>query len=142
MIKLFVIAGTDSDYMLKKTMGNGGRFIDGDIDYIKWPEIKKFEIGKFPCALTQKDQFDCGFNIAIKATTSEYSQIVITHSDHIFNGIRVAIKQGKISHEEVEFRFYQPNQKVQILKCDKDGRFEVWPAGFFTQLDLELSQLI
>lgn len=54
-------------------------------------------------------------------------------TENIFLALRVAIKQGKISHEDVLVEF-----NGQLGEFDKDGRSEFWPDGFcdYTQKKL------
>ena len=62
-------------------------------------------------------------------------QIVLeTHSDHIFNGIRVAVKNKKIEPENVGFlHFQRDKQKTNITSAciDNNGRIDRWEKDFF-----------
>ena len=69
-----------------------------------------------------------------------------THSDHIINGIRLAVKHGIISGEEIALDYFYKDQKYrhdyvrpEILS---DGRLDCWPEGFFDEWDKALYELI
>lgn len=96
--------------------------------------------------LHPKGQSEIGHFLAKVAATD--GQIIIeTHSDHVLNGIRRAVKDGTISYSDVIIYFFddmsddgKPN--AQELEISKDGSIEYWPTGFFDQLDKDLTQLI
>ena len=65
--------------------------------------------------------------------------IVETHSDHILNGIRRAVKSGSIPAEDVAIHFFRARtpDAPQVLTpvMDETGSIDVWPDGFFDQFD-------
>lgn len=71
--------------------------------------------------------------------------IVETHSDHIVNGVRKAVKAGLVESELVCMHYFAersgPSQ-VQTVKVRKDGTLDYWPQGFFDQYEADLSALI
>lgn len=76
-------------------------------------------------------------------------QIMIeTHSDHILNGIRLAVKNGIISDDIVQLTFFYKDEadgykhKYFQPKIMKDGRLDSWPEGFFDEWDKALYELI
>jgi len=75
--------------------------------------------------------------------------IVETHSDHVLNGIRLAVHGGKIKPEDVCLHFFQRiEQNDQALtqvvspKIDRNGRIDRWPDGFFDEWDKSLDALL
>lgn len=74
--------------------------------------------------------------------------IVETHSDHVLNGIRVAVKKGRLNSENTNFfYFYKENNdsyrhRVICPVLDKNGRFNEWPEGFFDEWDNALLELL
>lgn len=74
--------------------------------------------------------------------------ITETHSDHVLNGIRVAVKKKKISTEKAGiFFFYKDMEdlykhKVKKPEIDENGRFDEWPEGFFDEWDNVLLELL
>lgn len=67
--------------------------------------------------------------------------IAETHSDHVLNGIRVAVKKNKLNPEETGFFFFYKDvddsyrHKVACPKLDENGRLDKWPEGFFDEWD-------
>ena len=75
--------------------------------------------------------------------------IIETHSDHILNGVRVAVKEGLISPEQTNFLFFTRDVidnriKHYILnpKINRDGQIDDWPDGFFDEWDMQLTKLL
>ncbi|MBQ8639844.1 MAG: DUF3696 domain-containing protein [Lachnospiraceae bacterium] len=74
--------------------------------------------------------------------------LVETHSDHIMNGIRLAVKRNQIEGEKVNvFYFYKDCNDEYRHKYVKpeiypDGRLSCWPEGFFDEWDKALYELI
>ena len=74
--------------------------------------------------------------------------IVETHSDHVLNGIRIAVKKGKIKPTNTEFFYFYKNindsykHKVICPVLDKNGRLDEWPEGFFDEWDNALLELL
>ena len=71
--------------------------------------------------------------------------VVETHSDHLLNGIRLAVKGGVISSEELKLHFFSTPQKdqhgVSSLNIDSQGSIDHWPEGFFDQGERDLLRL-
>lgn len=80
--------------------------------------------------------------------------IVETHSDHILNGIRLAVKNKIISRLNVRLNyFYQEltddlaiGKRMVHKKMSpailEDGRLSYWPEGFFDEWDKALEELL
>ncbi len=75
--------------------------------------------------------------------------IVETHSDHILNGIRVAIREGIVDPADVAIHYFTRMEekgrvycKIETPNVDKDGRLDIWPEGFFDEWDKNLERLI
>ena len=70
--------------------------------------------------------------------------IIETHSDHVLNGIRRAVKSSIVSPEQVVLHFFRPrssDDKSQVVtpQLDKTGNIDVWPEGFFDQFDKDMN---
>ena len=97
--------------------------------------------------LHPRGQFQLGELIA-RAASCGIQVIVESHSDHILNGIRVAVRQGIIEPDKVRLyylsRSVETNQfssEVISPRIDKDGRIDEWPDGFFDEWEKGLEQL-
>jgi predicted ATPase len=65
-----------------------------------------------------------------------------THSDHIINAIRVAIKQVLIKPEDVKVLFFKAiNDFVEIV-IDNNGQFNKRPIGFCDEYGNQIDKLI
>lgn len=75
-------------------------------------------------------------------------QIIIeTHSDHVLNGIRMAVKKKTIAADNVTLHFFDRSKEapccsVTTPKIDKDGRLDQWPEGFFDEWEKGLAELL
>ena len=82
-------------------------------------------------------------NFLAKAANSGVQLIVETHSDHILNGVRRAVKSGDAQAEDIEIHFLQDRftHKSQVLSpiIDSAGNIDAWPEGFFDQFDKDLN---
>jgi len=70
-----------------------------------------------------------------------------THSDHILNGIRVAVHAGILPPEEVQLHFFErkaDNLYSEVIspQMDLNGRIDQWPEGFFDEWDKALEALL
>lgn len=66
------------------------------------------------------------------------AQVVVeTHSEHVMDGIRLAIKQGDINHQQVKFHYFTKDEmgRTQLTspKIDENAKLDSWPEGFFDQ---------
>ncbi|HFK5503061.1 TPA: DUF3696 domain-containing protein [Elizabethkingia anophelis] len=85
-----------------------------------------------------------------KAASIGVQIFIETHSDHILNGIRIAVKNG-VSHEIVKLFFSdrvkrKPQTKIstdfKVPVLDQDGRIDCWPEDFFDEWDNNLMKLL
>ncbi len=72
--------------------------------------------------------------------------IIETHSDHIINGIQIAVAQKIIEHKNVTINFFskikgisQPD--VLPIRIKEKGELTDWPKGFFDQTQKDYSLL-
>ena len=71
--------------------------------------------------------------------------VVETHSDHILNGVRLAVKRGLLRPDEVALHYFQrEDEGVRIVSpaIGPDGMLSHWPPGFFDEWDRSLDQLL
>jgi predicted ATPase len=98
--------------------------------------------------LHPKGQVKIGQLLALAASGGV--QVVIeTHSDHVLNGIRLAVHGGKINPNDVQLHYFQRQNKegqavtdVVSPKIDRNGRIDRWPDGFFDEWDNSLEILL
>lgn len=66
--------------------------------------------------------------------------VVETHSDHVLNGMRLAVAAGVIDAGRAGINFLS-NGAVTLIDVAASGSLMAWPEGFFDQMDLDLSAL-
>lgn len=76
--------------------------------------------------------------------------IVETHSDHVLNGIRLAVHHKELKPAETAFHFFERLETrsgsalhvVTTPQIDPTGRFDRWPDGFFDEWERSLDALL
>lgn len=96
--------------------------------------------------LHPRGQMAMGRLVAL-AAASGTQVIVETHSDHLLNGVRLAVKTGEIDPNSVNLHFFSrdPNLRQSNFVSPKmltGGKLSFWPDGFFDQWDRALIDLI
>lgn len=84
-----------------------------------------------------------------RAAANGVQIIFESHSDHVLNGIRLAVCKGLVSPSDVAIHFFSlsgleegPRTKVVSPRVDANGRVDHWPEGFFDEWDRSLEALI
>jgi predicted ATPase len=84
-----------------------------------------------------------------RAAASGVQVLVETHSDHVLNGVRLAVKQGKVRAADVRLHYFSRHDDGERIvhdvaspRIDANGRIDEWPAGFFDQWDIALEKLL
>ena len=83
--------------------------------------------------------------LAARAAAAGAQIILETHSDHILDGIRLAVRNGIINPEQTAFHYFQRTDlsvEVKTPSIRKDGRLDFWPDGFFDQHERNLAALV
>lgn len=85
--------------------------------------------------------------LCARAAAAGVQVVLETHSDHVLNGIRIAVREGAISHEDVAIHFFTATSgalEPTILspQIDAHGKLDRWPEGFFDEWDHALEQLL
>jgi predicted ATPase len=96
--------------------------------------------------LHPQGQAAMGRLMAITASTG-VQVIVETHSDHVLNGIRLAIKDGALKAEQATPHFFRRHAATGAVEIETPtltgrGRLSFWPEGFFDQWDKSLDALL
>jgi len=80
------------------------------------------------------------------ALTGTHAQVIVeTHSDHVMNGLRVAVKNKEIEPNDIAFNYFKRDgrvSEVQTPQIDDDGRLSFWPDGFFDEHEALLAALV
>lgn len=95
--------------------------------------------------LHPKGQVAIGRLLALTAA-GDVQVIVETHSDHVLNGIRLAVKDGGLPPADTRLHFFHrvpgDQSRFESPKITSEGRLTHWPSGFFDQWEKSLDQLL
>ena len=105
----------------------------GDIILIENPEVHLHPAGQARMGQFMADVARAGVQV-----------IVETHSDHVLNGVRRAVKEERLAADQVAIHFFRPRSEggqAQVLSpaLDASGNIDDWPEGFFDQFDKDTS---
>lgn len=100
----------------------------GDIILIENPEVHLHPAGQARMGQFMADVARAGIQVLVE-----------THSDHVLNGVRRAVKESQLTADEVAIHFFRPRTEgqPQVLSptMDDSGNIDDWPEGFFDQFD-------
>ena len=98
--------------------------------------------------LHPRGQFQIG-QLMARAASCGIQIVVESHSDHVLNGIRIAVRQGILLPEQLRLYYLerepennQISSQVISPRVDKNGRINQWPDGFFDEWEKSLEQLL
>jgi len=137
--------GTDTDFLRPTNTGFGISF---SLPIVVGALISKpdsiFIVENPEAHLHPASQSEMGKFLA-RSAAGGVQVIIETHSDHILNGIRIAVGHGLINADDVSMQFFASPEKddfqVSGPKIDSNGRIDQWPAGFFDQIEKDLLEL-
>lgn len=76
------------------------------------------------------------------------SQVILeTHSDHVLNAVRLAVKKNELDPAAIGLHFFTRAEGVlqpalTTLEVGADGMLPAWPSGFFDEWDRALDELL
>ena len=82
-----------------------------------------------------------------EAAAAGVQVMIETHSDHVLNGIRRAVRSRTLPSDDVALHFFSPPREgrtagepqVQSPVLGADGNVDMWPEGFFDQFDKDMN---
>ena len=83
--------------------------------------------------------------LAARAAKTGLQVMVETHSDHFIDGIRIAVREGLLTPDDVAIHYFERQGNESVVRSpviDADGRLSEWPAGFFDQHEMNLVRLL
>jgi len=103
--------------------------------------VENPEVHLHPAGQAAMGEFLC------EAATAGVQVMLETHSDHVLNGIRRAVKRRVLASDDVALHFFRPRledeaqrePQVQSPILDADGNIDSWPDGFFDQFDRDMN---
>ncbi|WP_437732475.1 AAA family ATPase [Sorangium sp. So ce1335] len=108
----------------------------GDIILVENPEVHLHPMGQAKIGLFLSMIASAGIQV-----------IVETHSDHVLNGVRRAVRTSLLPPENVAIHFFQPRSaaeaqgEAQVISpsMDREGNIDHWPQGFFDQFEKDMN---
>ena len=104
----------------------------GDVILLENPEVHLHPAGQAQMGIFLAEVANAGIQVVVE-----------THSDHFLNGVRRAVKTGRLTSENVAVHFFQPVSptlsQVESPTIDNSGNVNDWPEGFFDQFDKDAS---
>ena len=95
-----------------------------------------------------RGQAEIGKLIA-RAAMNDVQVIVETHSDHIVNGIRVAVKEQDITEDKVMFFYFERKieereqfSKITNIEVDRNGELSSYPKNLLDEWSKQLIKLV
>ena len=75
--------------------------------------------------------------------------LIESHSDHVLNGIRRAVRNEILDPDDTALYYFRPRHEaetsgmaqVESPSIDAHGNIDTWPAGFFDQFDHDMNVL-
>lgn len=83
--------------------------------------------------------------LACRAVAAGGQLILETHSDHVLNGVRLAVKQCELTPSAVRLHYFLRSEgEVEVItpEIGTDGMLSHWPEGFFDEWDHSLDALL
>ena len=83
--------------------------------------------------------------LAARATAGGAQVILETHSDHVLDAVRLAVREGLLRPPQVVIHYLEregTDVRVTTPAISRTGRLDIWPEGFFDQHERNLSRLI
>jgi predicted ATPase len=83
--------------------------------------------------------------LAVAAVAGGAQLVVETHSDHVLNGLRISVKNGRIPAAATAVHFFRrQGQSAEVVspRMGDDGMLSEWPKGFFDEWENSLDQLL
>jgi predicted ATPase len=110
----------------------------GDLIIVENPEVHLHPMG----------QMRMGLFLA-RVAAAGVQVLVETHSDHVLNGLRRAVRTSLLSPDDAALYFFQPRAvaeargEAQVISplLDRDGSIDHWPDGFFDQFEKDMGYL-
>ena len=109
---------------------------EGDLLLVENPEVHLHPAGQATMGEFMAEVAAAGVQVIIE-----------THSDHVLNGVRRAVKERTLPGHDVALYFFRPRRgdaadgeaQVYTPGMKADGDIDSWPEGFFDQFDKDMN---
>jgi predicted ATPase len=145
----FEYSGNKTNSFLPKNVGFGISYILPVVLALLTAEPSKIIVIENPEShIHPRGQAEMGKLIA-RAAQNGAQLFIETHSDHILNGIRVAVKEELIEKDNVNIFFFDKKTTdseqyafITPIQIDKNGSLSDYPENFLDEWSNQLSRLI
>ncbi len=147
LVTLGIRTATDTDHHRPQHVGFGITHVlpilvaclhaqKGDVVIVENPEVHLHPLGQAKMGLFLARVASAGVQVLVE-----------THSDHVLNGLRRAMKTGILTPEQAVIHFFQPRNvaaernESQVIspRLDHEGNIDRWPDGFFDQFERDMN---
>lgn len=148
------VVSSGEDHYQVKVLGNAATNVGFGITYalpilvsgLTVPEGGMLLVENPEAHLHAKAQSNMGYFLARMAAAG-VRVIIETHSEHVVNGIRRMIVEGKteMSHEDMTIYFFQNKQGIKgimEITMDEYGNLSDFPEDFFDQVRQDMFKLM
>ncbi|MFJ1751470.1 DUF3696 domain-containing protein [Kitasatospora sp. NPDC088134] len=83
--------------------------------------------------------------LAVAAVGAGAQVIMETHSDHVLNGLRIAVKNNLVPAGRTAVHYFRRHELATEMvspEMNSDGMLSDWPSGFFDEWENSLEQLL
>ena len=83
--------------------------------------------------------------LAARAAAAGLQVVMETHSDHVLDGVRIAVVDGLLKPDDTRFHYFEQENGQSVVRTpqvNSEGRLSSWPEGFFDQHVLNLGRLL
>lgn len=146
LVRMGLRTGTTSDYRRPANIGYGLTYAFPILVALLLAHREQVVIIESPEAnLHPRAQSRMG-GILARFAAAGVQVLVESHSDHVLNGIRMAVKKQVIPHADVAIHFFggvdsEGSHGVVSPSVDSEGTVDKWPEGFFDQGESDLAVL-
>lgn len=79
----------------------------------------------------------------VRVSQAEVQVFIESHSEHILNGLRIAVKEKLSGHKETNIIFFEGDKAYSVRKIlvTEDGKIKNWPDNFFDQAEKDFERL-
>lgn len=83
-------------------------------------------------------------NFLIQIAKKKKLQVILeTHSDHVVNGMRIAMKDGVLKTRDAHILYFSDEEpRVRMITCDPNGTLSEYPDDFMDEWTLQMLKLV
>lgn len=100
--------------------------------------IENPEAHLHPAAQSRITQF-----LIDKAKENHLQIIIETHSDHVVNGVRIAMRENEIEPKDAHILYFSDTKPfIKMITCDENGSLSDYPDDFLDEWTMQMLKLV